>query len=465
MVIRSAAVYARISSDPTGTALGVQRQLEDCRALATTRGWLVGEEYVDNDVSAFKGNRRPGYRRMLADLRDGLRDAVIVYNLDRLTRAPRELEEFADVCAAAGVRDVATVTADIDLGNDDGLFMARILAAFAAKESGRRSARVQRKMRANAEAGRPHGGSHRPFGYDDDKVTVREDEAAVVRVLVARFIAGESLRSLATWLDAEQIRTVSGKEWRTTTLRGVLANPRLAGLRTYRGQVIGPAMWPPIISEEEHRQVLARFAERVRSGRRAPQRYLLTGLLRCGRCGNVLFSSPREETRRYVCLSGPDHGGCGRITVTADPLERLLADAVLFRLDTPELADLLAGRSAQDQQTAAAAEQMAEDRAQLEELAALYGNKEISAREWVAARKPVERRIRDAERRLANATGDHALRALVGSGHELRTQWQTLNLDRQHAIVRTVLDHAMILPGQAGARSLDPQRVKPAWRV
>ena len=51
---RSAAIYARISSDVTGEGLGVARQLEDCRKLAESKGWTVGAEYVDNDISAFK---------------------------------------------------------------------------------------------------------------------------------------------------------------------------------------------------------------------------------------------------------------------------------------------------------------------------------------------------------------------------------------------------------------------------
>jgi len=165
--------------------LGVARQLEDCRKLATDRGWPVGAEYVDNDVSAFSGKPRRQYAQMLADLASGARDAVIVYNLDRLHRRPVELEEFVTLCESVGVRDLATVTADIDLGNDDGLFMARIFAAFAAKESGRKSARIRRKMLANAQAGLPHG-SVRPFGYEADKITVRESEAAVVREMVDR---------------------------------------------------------------------------------------------------------------------------------------------------------------------------------------------------------------------------------------------------------------------------------------
>ncbi len=62
--VLSAAVYARISADTEGKSLGVQRQLEDCRKLAAARGWPVGREYVDNDISAYNGKPRPGYEQM-----------------------------------------------------------------------------------------------------------------------------------------------------------------------------------------------------------------------------------------------------------------------------------------------------------------------------------------------------------------------------------------------------------------
>src|SRR3954453_7056807 len=86
---RSAAIYARISSDQAGEGLGVQRQVEDCCKLAANLGWEVGEEYVDNDFSAYSGKPRPGYLRMLGDVASGARDGVLVYHLDRLTRRPR----------------------------------------------------------------------------------------------------------------------------------------------------------------------------------------------------------------------------------------------------------------------------------------------------------------------------------------------------------------------------------------
>ena len=463
---QAAAIYARISSDPTGTALGVERQLEDCRRLAAERGWRVAEEYIDNDVSAFKGKRRPSYERMLEDLRAGYRDAVIVYNLDRLTRQPIQLEQFTELCERAGVRQVATVTADIDLGNDDGLFMARIFAAFAAKESGRRSERVRRKHQQLAEQGRPNGGHNRPYGFAADRVTVIESEAEVIRAMAARVLAGESLRSVAAWLNAEGVPTTTdGGEWRTPTLSTLLTSARNAGLREYKGEVVAKAVWPAILTPAQREQLIAVLAAKKVSGRRAPRRYLLSGMLRCGKCGTRLFSSARGDRRRYVCASGPDHGGCGRLTVVAQPVEELVAEAVLYRLDSPELADALAGRMSSDERAVALTEELAGLRLQMDELALAYSQRLISMPEWLTARGPIEKALKAAEVQLGRLAGTDRLNALVGTGAQLRARWAELNLERQAAIVSALLDHAVIAPGQLGARTLDPARVQPVWRL
>jgi site-specific DNA recombinase len=296
-VVRSAVIYVRISADVEGRSLGVQRQLEDCRKLAADRGWPVGAEYVDNDVSAFSGKPRREHARMLAELESGARDAVIVYNLDRLHRRPAELEEFVALCERVGVSQVATVTADIDLG-DDGLFMARIFAAFAAKESGRKSARARRKLLQNAEQGLPHG-SVRPFGYEPDKITICPDEAAVVREMVDRYLAGQSIKSLTVWLNESAIAPAVAKSWQTSAGRQILCSGRIAGLREHRGQVIGAARWPAIITPAERDGVLARVAACSVTTTRAARTYLLSKMLRCGRCGNRLFSQVRHND--------PDH--------------------------------------------------------------------------------------------------------------------------------------------------------------
>lgn len=466
--MRSAAVYARISADVEGKSLGVQRQLEDCRKLAADRGWEIGREYVDNDVSAYSGKVRRGYEAMCSDLADGVRDAVIVYNLDRLHRRPAELEDFVALCEAAGVNQVATVTADIDLGNDDGLFMARIFAAFAAKESGRKSARMRRKYEQKAAQGLPHG-PNRPFGYEPDKMTIRESEAEVIRELVTRVIAGESLNSLTVWLNESGVNPVRGQRWASTAVRGIVSSPRIAGLRAYKGEVVGDAAWEPIIAAAQRDQVLAALSARSWNRKRSPRKYLLSGLCRCGRCQARMFSAARLEAgahkRRYVCSSSPDHGGCGRMTVVADPLEQLIADAVLTRLDSKALADAVAGKAAANPDTAALSAQVGAAQARLDELTGLYSSGAISAREWIMARDPLTDTIAKLRRDIAHATDTGPLAELVGQGNALRGQWDSLSLDRQHAIVRTVIDHVTINPGTPGARGLDIGRVEPHWRI
>lgn len=463
-VPRAVAIYARISSDAEGTGAGVARQVEDCRKMAASLGWPVAGEYVDNDVSAYSGKRRPQYERMLADLSDGLVDGVIVYHIDRLTRRPVEVEHFLSVVDEAKVRHVRFVTGDTDLNTGDGLLIARIFGAVAANESAAKSRRVRRKMEQVAAEGRPHGGSGRPFGYEADRVTVRAEEAETYRSLVARYLAGESTKSLATWLNESGVQSVRGAGWRTTTVRAILANPRYAGIRAHRKQVVGPAVWEPIISEETHRKVLAKMAEKASSTRRTPQRYLLSGMLRCGKCQNRLFSAPRKNTRRYVCLSGPDHGGCGRLTVVADPLERLIADAVLYRLDTPEMADVLAGRSSTDERTQALSTTVDAAQEQLEELAAAYAHQAITMREWMTARKSIEERLKTAQRQLAQVTRTDALVGLVGNGDAVGVSWSTLSLSRQVGVVAAVIDHVVIGPGTPGATGLDRSRVSVVWR-
>ena len=402
---------------------------------------------------------------MLDDLREGRRDAVVCYHIDRLLRRNKDLDRFLDAVDGGRVRHVRFVTGSTDLGSGDGLLVARIMAAVAEAESATKSRRQKRKNEQKAALGLPHISSTRPFGYELDGMTVVESEAVVIRALVARFLAGESLRSLATWLDHEGVRTVTGGPWRTTTLRAMLCSGRIAGLRELRGEVIRPAQWPGIITTDQRDRVLALYEAKKTSGRRAPRRYLLSGMLRCGKCGNTLYSSPRATTRRYVCLGGPDHGGCGRLTVVAEPVEDLITRGVLRRLDSPELAQALDGRAADDAGTAMLTAVITDGPRRLTETATAYGDGLIPMSELLTIRKRIEARINDAKRQLEWTNGDHTLIALVGTGDELRRAWETLNLTRQAAIVKAVMDHAVIAPGDPGARTMDPNRVEPFWRL
>jgi len=460
----AAGIYARISSDQSGEGLGVQRQLEDCRRLATERGWAVLDEYVDNDISAYSGKIRPSYERMLTDIEAGRVDAVLVYHLDRLTRRPSELEHFIDVCTAARV-DVTTVTGDIGLGNDNGLMIARITSAMAAAESGRKSARIQRKMLQNAEMGKPNGGGLRPFGFEDDRVTVRESEAEVIRRLVDRYIAGESMNSLTRWMNNQGIPTTgTASAWHVQTLRAILMSGRIAGVRDHHRKPVAPASWPAIITTQQHADLLSMVESKSRGNGGQRNRYLLSGVLRCGLCGGTLYSTVLRGIRRYTCRPAPGAQNCGQLSINSLHIEKWAAAAILVRLDAPGMTSMLTVSASHDHRHTPYVAEVMRAQQRLAELAEMLGAGELSRVEYAAARKVAETRRMSAVRALDQATGTNALDGIDPDSEARTRSWERLDLQQQRAIVRALLECVVIHPRPRGARKLDETRVEARWK-
>ena len=214
MNMTRAVIYVRISKDREGAGLGVDRQREDCVALAERMGWLVVGTYTDNDISAYSGKLRPGYTSMMKSLEQGDADAIIAWHTDRLHRSPRELESFIDLCERQGL-SVQTVRAGvIDLSNASGRMVARMLGAAARHEV---EHAVERQKRAKMQAamdGKYRGG-RRPFGYESDGVTVRPQEAAELLAATQRVLAGVSLSQIAREWNGRHVLTTMGNTWRS----------------------------------------------------------------------------------------------------------------------------------------------------------------------------------------------------------------------------------------------------------
>ena len=459
-------MYARISSDPEGDRLGVMRQQEDCEALAARKGWPVADVYIDDDRSAYSGKPRPEYRRLLDDIASRTVDALLVYNLDRLHRQPRELEAFFDITDAAGLTNLATVEGDINLGSHDGRFHARILGAVARKSSDDASRRIKRKHEERAAAGRPTGGGTRPFGYRPDRLTLEPVEAALVREAAGRVLAGEAVRGIATDWNARGITTAAGNAWTIQTLRRMLFSARIAGQSELHGEIVAPGTWEPIITPEELARLRAILSERTRARSRPVRRYLLTGLLRCGLCDAPLVARPQANgDRRYICAKGPGYSGCGRMAIRADRVEAFLAAAVLVQLDSPAVAAALATAASADAASAAEHDALRQDREQLDELARAYGDKLVTFPEWLAARAPIEARIDAAQRKLSRLSRSVAIDPYVGRSEALRAAWGELTLNRQRSIVSALLERAVIRPAVPGRTAFDPDRIEPVWRA
>lgn len=457
-------IYARISSDRDGDQLGVTRQIEDCRREAELRGFVVEDVYVDDDISAWSGKHRPEFERMVDDLHTRRIGAVLVWHLDRLTRHPRELESFMDLCDELHV-ELGCVTGDVDLSTHIGRLTARMLGGLARYESDHKSERIRRKHEEIAAKGGVSGGGSRPYGYEADKVTVRPAEAAIVRECARRLLAGEPVRSIARDLNERGEPSASGGEWSPQSLRRMLASPRISGQRIHKGEIVATAVWPAIISVEDGAAIRALLADESRRTSKAVRRYLLSGLLVCHHCGERLVARPRSGgKRRYACAKGPGFSGCGKTYITADEAELVVTEAVLHRLDSAGLQRAQEQRQRKAPDAQRWLEEAEQTQQELAELAEMYGRREFSLIEWKAARKPIEERLSNARKQLAKVSRSSVLDRYIGNGAGLRAEWDSLDLSQQHAIVAAVFDSVRVGPGRRGYNRFDESRLTPVVR-
>lgn len=270
-----AAVYLRISSDPTGQQLGVTRQREDCLALCEAKGWTP-VEYTDNDTSASTGKRRAAYERMLTDIRDGAIGAVIAWDLDRLHRRPIELEAFMALADEKHLA-LATVSGDVDLSTAQGRLVVRLAGSVAAHEVEHKRARQLRAAQQKAQSGKPKWRS--AFGYlpytgskeaDDGTRTPDPATAPLVARVYAHVIAGGSISDGARMLNEAGAFGLNEKPWTPSTLSLFLRSPRNAGLRDHHGEIVGKGTWPGLVDESTWRTVQSILSAPGRAPARKP---------------------------------------------------------------------------------------------------------------------------------------------------------------------------------------------------
>lgn len=467
-----AAIYCRISQDREGAGLGVTRQESDCRGVCERRGWTVVEVYVDNDVSAYSGKPRPSWARLMADVQAGQLDAVVGWHVDRLTRSPRELEDVIDMADKHGL-ELATVTGEVDLSTPTGRLVARMLGAAARHEAEHKAERQKRQRRQAAEAGRVSGGGIRPFGFADDRVTVVEQEAAVIRECAARVLAGESLASVCRDLSERGVTGTSGRGWKATTLRAMLMSARISGRREHKprkvgehkrpgpGEIVATAVWPAIISPADSDRLRAVLSDPQRQTRQpgTGRTYLLSGILRCGPCGGGLVGRPKSGTPRYVCPNTPGGSTCGKIATVAGRTDEHVRDLVLIALDSPEM---LARLRSQRDDSDGLDEQVRDDEQRLDDLAAAWASGEISRREWMTARTIIEQRLDAARARLARVDRGMTLRTFVGAVPDMAARWERLNVSQRRAIIGAVLRSVTVRPADPQVK-WDPARFVPEW--
>jgi site-specific DNA recombinase len=447
-----AAVYARISEDREGEGLGVERQVHDCTELCQRLGWTVAQTYRDNDTSAYGKKPRPAYQRMLSDARSGKVNAIVCWSVDRLTRHPRELEEIIDLHTSHNVA-LATVGGEINLGDPDGRMVARLTGAIARGEVEKMSKRIRREVQQRAEQGRPHGGKAYGWNRVNGRDVLDPTEAAVVREIAKRLLAGESVNSLTDYLNERGIPSPSGREWSRVTVRHVALRERNAGFRRHQGKIIGKGEWEPIFDEDTYYRLhtlLSDPARKVTTG--SAHRYLLTGIAKCGKCGagvRVLISHSKGSRRSYAC------GKCHGISRDVDSVDRLIVKLVTRRLAMPDARAIFVPEP--DTLLMAEANRL---RTKLEFVAGQFARDEITGDQLTVITSTIRPKLQSIEAQLRPVPVDLSDLAMP----DIAKRWKDIPLERRRAVIDFLLDITLLPRGKDAPRRFDPNSVKAEWK-
>ena len=434
-----AAIYVRISRDSVGEGLGIRRQRVDCEALANKLGWTVVEAYEDNDVSASMRKPRPEYERMMRAVAAGHVGAVVVWDVDRLTRSPRELEDVIDHADRIGLR-LASVGGDIDLATEQGRMMARMKGTVARYEIEQARRRLKAKHRELAASGKHNG--PRPFGWDfseDRSLLINPAEAAVVRECGDRLLAGEGIWKIARDLNDRSITTSTGRPWATQVLRRMMLRWRNCGIRTHHGKEVGPGQWEPIYSRETHERVVALLTDpgRRTNNRGTDPRYLLTSVAYCGACGGHVVGTNEYEyqlktgrRRVYPYSYKCPQAGCMKVQRRMADVDALVNGVVVGLLERDGVRLLGGDPAAAD----AARERIDALEAKLAVTADQFADDLITGEQLQRITERLRPQLTAERSRLAQTQPEPALAEYAGPGVE--GAWNSADVETRKRIIR-----------------------------
>jgi site-specific DNA recombinase len=300
MALTRVCIYTRISTDEENQPTSLHSQRERLEAFCKAQeGWRIVAHKQDQATGTKLD--RPGLQAALDLARSGSIDLLLVYRVDRLSRKVRQLAQLTE---ELDVLDVVlkSATEPFDTGAAAGRMMLQMLAVFAEFEHATIVDRISAGIERRAKEGRWFGGRP-PFGYQfssEERVLVPDPVKAPV---VRRVFDLYARKRLGTRTIAQQLREEGAPApsagWGHPGVHWIVTNPTYVGKIRWRDKVFD-GIHEPLIDEFTFAKAQAIMRERGDHAKRRGNAsdFILSGLLRCGKCG-----------KSYIGMSANGNGG------------------------------------------------------------------------------------------------------------------------------------------------------------
>lgn len=302
----------------------------------------VGKSGWSPDVS------RPGLDAALALITEGKAEALIVRDLSRLSRRGlREALAIIDRLDETGATLVSVAEPFLDTSNPIGQAVFALFAAFARQDSDIKSQKVKEAKAVMRERGAWQGGPV-PVGLKvddgDDRLTVNEVTAPVMRQAVERMIDGGSLRSTAKWLDEQGQKAQRGGAFRPNSLLRWCRSIYLVGWVPDGGGMplvgddgMNVVAHEQLLTVQKWTQLQAALDRNVKTGPLAKkQGMLLRGLIYCGYCGGRMTGNAYKDKTYYRCTHNLQ---CAGISIAVPQTDLIVAREVAMWLSSKSPSD------------------------------------------------------------------------------------------------------------------------------
>lgn len=329
--------WLRVSTNRKGVKKQDEaQQIPDVEQWETGHGYDVRKTFTIHGASAFKGNKTfdDMWAEVIKGIKNGEFTVLVTWKTNRIDRKLQTYQMIREVMQAGGRIEFVSQPHLNDLSTMAGRVALKIEEEIAYGESKNKSDDAKRTLanhRANdAISTRP------PFGYTVEgekhkkEFVIVESLRATVEAIFAKCIAGDSLITIAKWLDAEGMPTARGGKWSNTTLKNIINNPAFMGyIADEKGKTIGRC--PAIIDADIFKAANKALSARPKRGPvLAENRPLMSGVLYCPKCespmhritckdGPVRADGTRAKVPFYRCAGrGAQRKGCGNMVRLAD---------------------------------------------------------------------------------------------------------------------------------------------------
>lgn len=357
--IPGAFICARYSTDNQNPD-SIEVQVEKCTQWCHQHSVPILGIFADEATSGMK-ETRPQYENMMRQLRSGIADLVVIYDQSRMFRKMTAWFAFRDEMSSLGVKIVSVTQPMVgkDLRDPANFLMEGSSALFNQIWALQSRQKTIEKMRFMAQNGQ-HTGGKPALGYHvvDGHLEICEEEAATVRRIFSEYASGKSYRDIIAGLNADGLKTKRGNAFGSNSLHDLLHNEKYIGTIVYGQSPYrengtrnthardGEAVirledaLPAIIDKETFRIVQERMSlnKRQQGGRPPKKReYPLRGKVFCGECKSAMTISTSQRIYDYYKCTGKKRlHNCDASPISADDLERTVADAIRSVLGHPE---------------------------------------------------------------------------------------------------------------------------------